>query len=88
VERQNLEDLDIDGRIIRKWIRPIKEVLCMNCAHLARDWAQWRTAINTVMDLSYVNHLKYAENLKVLVHAMKACKGCGDIAPDILTSAV
>jgi hypothetical protein len=43
----HLEDIDLGGRIILKWIM---EKLVMDCIYLAQDMMQWWALVNTVMD--------------------------------------
>jgi len=49
-ERDHLEDLGVDGRIILSWI--IQEVGCEGTEwiHLAQDRDRWRALINAVMN--------------------------------------
>jgi hypothetical protein len=48
--KDNLEDLGVDGKIIRMDIREV-EWKNVDWIHLAQDKGQWRAVVNTVMNL-------------------------------------
>jgi len=50
-ERDHLGDLDVDGRIILRWIFRQWEVRGMDWIKLAQDRDKWRALVNTVMNL-------------------------------------
>jgi hypothetical protein len=50
-ERDHLEDLGVDGRIILEWIFSRHLHGGMNKIHLAQDMDRWRALVYTVMNL-------------------------------------
>jgi hypothetical protein len=48
--RDHSEDLGVDERLIIIDVRKIR-LECVDWIHLAQDWDQWRTLVNTVMSL-------------------------------------
>jgi len=48
-ERDRMEDLDVDGRIILKWVLKKEDEMTWSDRALERD--KWRTLVNTVMIL-------------------------------------
>jgi len=49
-EREHMEDLGVDGRIMLKWILK-KSAGGMRWIHLAQDKDRWRAFVNVVMNL-------------------------------------
>jgi hypothetical protein len=49
--RDNLEDIDIDGRIILKWILSKRGCEIMNWILLFQDRTQWLALVNTVTNI-------------------------------------
>jgi hypothetical protein len=50
-ERDHLEDPDVDGRIILRWIFRKWDVAGMDRIELTEDRDRWRTIVNAVMNL-------------------------------------
>ena len=50
-ERDHLEDLGIDGRIILRWIFRKWDVGWMDWIDVAQDSDKWRAVVNAVIDL-------------------------------------
>jgi hypothetical protein len=50
-ERDHVEGLDVDGRIILKWILRLYSGGGMDWIHLAQDRCKWLAVVNTVMSL-------------------------------------
>ena len=50
-ERDHLEDPDVDGRIILRWIFRKWDVGGMDWIDVAQDRDRWRTLVNAVMNL-------------------------------------
>ena len=50
-ERDHLEDLSVDGRIIFKWLFKKLDVGGMDWFDLAQDRDRWRAVVNAVMTL-------------------------------------
>jgi hypothetical protein len=49
--RDHLEDLDVNGRIILKWI--LEKEGGKLWIHLAQNRDQWRALVNTIMSLRF-----------------------------------
>ena len=50
-ERDHLEDPDVNGRIILRWIFRKWGCEGMDCIYLAEDRDRWRALVNGVMNL-------------------------------------
>jgi len=51
MERDHLEDADVDGSIILRWIFWKWDGGGMGCIDLAKDRDRWRALVNAVMNL-------------------------------------
>jgi hypothetical protein len=49
-KRNHLEDSDVDGRIILRWIFRKWDVGSVDCIDLAQDRDRWRALVNAVMN--------------------------------------
>jgi hypothetical protein len=45
------KDIDVDGRIILKWILREIGLGALDCIRLAQDGDQWRALVNTAMNV-------------------------------------
>ena len=50
-DRDHLEDPDVDGRIILRWIFSKWDVGAMDWIELAQDRDRWQAFVNAVMNL-------------------------------------
>jgi hypothetical protein len=49
-EREHLEDLRIDGRIILRWIFGTRIVVCVDWIDLTQERDRWQALVNAVMN--------------------------------------